>query len=70
MEHIETELKIITTDSIRKRLKSEFEDLVSNELLYPESVTIKLTEEKIPNRSNYSVSFYSLYGNKYFEFFF
>ena len=69
MEYIKNELQIIKSDAVKRRLEREFKQLVSNELVYPESVTVKIGEEKTPGISNYIVGFYSSYENKYFEFF-
>lgn len=68
MEHIKNELQIISNSAIKRRLQREFEKLVLNELLSPESVSVKLEETKRSFTTNYIVTFYSSVHNKYFEF--
>jgi ubiquitin-protein ligase len=68
MENIKHQLELITTNSIKKRLEREFINLISLDLIYPESVSINLNKDKpINNHNSFSISFITK-EYRHFEF--
>jgi ubiquitin-protein ligase len=69
MDNIKDQLEIITTNSIRRRLEREFINLISLDLIYPETVFINFNKDnQIHNHNLISVSFITTKEYRHFEF--
>jgi hypothetical protein len=68
MEIIKQQLDMITSNPIRRRLEREFVNLVSLDLIYPETVMVELCENKMSHYPSFLVSFVKIKGHMYFEF--
>jgi len=68
MENIKEQLETITYTPIRRRLEREFINLLSLDLIYSESVMVKLDNDKINNCQSFLVSFTTIKECNYFEF--
>jgi len=69
MENIKEQIEIITSNPLKRRIKREFEELLLNEIIYPETITVNFNENSQYNKSIYVISFIKVDDNKYYEFY-
>jgi ubiquitin-protein ligase len=69
MEIIKENLEIISTKTLKKRLEHELKELILNNVVYPESVTVTINEPH-KNEFEYKVGFFVVKNNNYYEFLF
>lgn len=70
MQIIQEKIELITSNYLRRRVKREFDELIKNNVIYPNSVTIDLDDESCPNRINYIIEFLAVNDNNYYQFIF